>query len=79
MIESDGERGMISGDFLHHPCQIAHPEWRTVSDTDPDQAEATRHATLERVSDAPVLFIGTHFPAPTAGYIRGTGASRRLA
>jgi glyoxylase-like metal-dependent hydrolase (beta-lactamase superfamily II) len=78
MIESDGERAIISGDFLHHPCQIAHPEWRTVADTDPDQAEATRHSTLERVSDVPVLFIGTHFTAPTGGYIRGNGPSRRL-
>ena len=46
IIESGGERGMISGDFLHHPCQIAHPEWRSGSDTDPDQAEATRHSML---------------------------------
>jgi glyoxylase-like metal-dependent hydrolase (beta-lactamase superfamily II) len=78
MIESDGERAMISGDFLHHPCQIAHPEWRSGSDTDPDRAEATRHAVLDRVTNAPVLFIGTHFTAPTGGYIRGTGSSRRL-
>jgi glyoxylase-like metal-dependent hydrolase (beta-lactamase superfamily II) len=78
MIESDGERGMISGDFLHHPCQIAHPEWRSGSDTDPDQAEATRRSMLERVTDVPVLFIGTHFTAPTGGYIRGNGTSRRL-
>jgi glyoxylase-like metal-dependent hydrolase (beta-lactamase superfamily II) len=77
-IASDGERGMISGDFLRHPCQIAHPEWRSGSDTDPDQAEATRHSMLERVTDVPVLFIGTHFAAPTGGYIRGKGASRRL-
>jgi hypothetical protein len=33
---------------------------------------------LERVTDVPVLFIGTHFAAPTGGYIRGKGASRRL-
>jgi glyoxylase-like metal-dependent hydrolase (beta-lactamase superfamily II) len=78
MIESEGERGIISGDFLHHPCQIAHPDWRTMSDTDPDRAEATRHSVLERVTDRPVLFIGTHFPAPTGGYIRGKGALRRL-
>jgi hypothetical protein len=30
------------------------------------------------VTDAPVLFIGAHFAAPTGGYIRGNGASRRL-
>jgi glyoxylase-like metal-dependent hydrolase (beta-lactamase superfamily II) len=78
IIESDGERGMISGDFIHHPCQLAHPEWRTGWDSDSDQAEATRHSVLDRVTDAPVLFIGTHFAAPTGGYIRGTGTARRL-
>ena len=78
MIESDGERCMISGDFLHHPCQIAHPEWGSGSDIDPDQAAATRHSMLERVTDVPVLFIGTHFTAPTGGHIRGHGTSRRL-
>ena len=25
MIASRGERAMITGDFMHHPCQIAHP------------------------------------------------------
>ena len=78
MIQSEGERAMISGDFLHHPCQIAHPDWPSGSDIDPSLAVATRRAALERVSDQPVLFIGTHFAAPTAGYIRGSGAHRHL-
>ena len=29
MIESKGEQALITGDFMHHPCQIAHPEWET--------------------------------------------------
>jgi len=78
MIESAGERAMISGDFLHHPCQIAHPEWPSGSDIDPDLAVATRRSALERVTDRPVLFIGTHFAAPTAGYIRSDGGSRHF-
>jgi glyoxylase-like metal-dependent hydrolase (beta-lactamase superfamily II) len=78
MIESEGARAMISGDFLHHPCQIAHPEWPSGSDTNPDLAVATRRSALDRVTDRPVLFIGTHFASPTAGYIRGDGAARHL-
>lgn len=27
LIESKGESALITGDFLHHPCQMAHPEW----------------------------------------------------
>ncbi len=79
MIDSEGERAIISGDFLHHPCQIAHPDWASASDIDPAAALATRQSMLARVTDAPVLFIGTHFPAPTAGYIRSDGALRQLA
>jgi glyoxylase-like metal-dependent hydrolase (beta-lactamase superfamily II) len=25
MIESEGERAVITGDMTHHPCQLAHP------------------------------------------------------
>ncbi|HEY2707506.1 MAG TPA: MBL fold metallo-hydrolase [Caulobacteraceae bacterium] len=78
MIESDGERAMISGDFLHHPCQMAHPAWCAVSDIDPPLARETRAAWLNQVADTPTLFIGTHFPAPTAGYVRRDGAAFRL-
>ena len=78
MIESESERAVISGDFLHHPCQIAHPEWASGSDIDPVVAKVTRHSMLDRVTDVPVLFIGTHFPAPTAGYVRSDGAARYL-
>jgi glyoxylase-like metal-dependent hydrolase (beta-lactamase superfamily II) len=70
VIESEGARAIISGDFLHHPCQIAHPEWPSGSDIDPDLAVATRRAALDRAADRSTLFIGTHFAAPTAGYVR---------
>ena len=28
-IRSRGEEALITGDFMHHPCQIAHPEMTT--------------------------------------------------
>src|SRR5271156_3505687 len=27
MIQSKEEQALITGDFMHHPCQIARPEW----------------------------------------------------
>jgi glyoxylase-like metal-dependent hydrolase (beta-lactamase superfamily II) len=78
VIESEGERAIISGDFLHHPCQIAHPEWSSIADSDPEQARATRRRVVEDVADGPTLFIGTHFPAPTAGRIVRDGDAFRL-
>jgi glyoxylase-like metal-dependent hydrolase (beta-lactamase superfamily II) len=78
VIESEGQTAMISGDFLHHPVQMAHPEWSSVSDSDPAMARRTRVDTLGLVADQAMLFIGTHFPAPTAGHVRRDGAAFRL-
>lgn len=77
-IVSRGEEAVITGDMIHHPCQIAHPDWSTVADTDPDRARATRKTFLERYVDRPVLVIGTHFAGPTAGRLVRDGDSYRL-
>ena len=73
LIESEGERAMITGDIMHHPCQIAHPEWAPGFDSDKAAAIATRKRVLSEVADQPILVIGTHFAAPTAGRIRRDG------
>jgi glyoxylase-like metal-dependent hydrolase (beta-lactamase superfamily II) len=75
LIESEGERAMITGDIMHHPCQIAHPDWAPGFDSDKAAAIATRKRVLGEVADQPILVIGTHFPAPTAGRIRRDGAA----
>jgi glyoxylase-like metal-dependent hydrolase (beta-lactamase superfamily II) len=78
MIESDGEKAFITGDFLHHPCQLAHPEWSSAPDSDPAQAIATRRETYAQLADEPILVIGTHFATPTAGYLKRDGEAWRL-
>ncbi len=77
-IESQGEEALITGDFLHHPCQMARPDWCSPADTDSPQAMATRKATLDRLADTPVLMIGTHFATPTAGKVVRDGDVYRL-
>lgn len=77
-IDSRGESAVITGDLMHHPCQIAHPEWGAVVDVDPDQARTTRRDFLERFTDRPTLVIGTHFAGPTAGRIVRDGDRLRL-
>jgi glyoxylase-like metal-dependent hydrolase (beta-lactamase superfamily II) len=78
MIESEGQRAMITGDIMHHPCQIAHPEWAPSFDVDKAAAIATRRRVLAEVADQPILVIGTHFAAPTAGHVRRDGAAYRM-
>lgn len=78
LIETDDRRAIISGDALHHPCQIAHPEWGTPFDTDTDQANRSRRELLQRFADTDTLFIGAHFAGPVAGKIISDGKGFKL-
>lgn len=79
VIESQGQTAIITGDMMHHPCQVAHPEWAVRFDEDAAAAGATRHDFVTRHAGAPVLIIGTHFAAPTAGHIVADGDRWRFA
>ena len=78
LIESQGKRAYITGDMMHHPCQIAHPEWSSGFDTDQTWSARTRQAFVADAAASDALIIGTHFPAPTAGHIVLDGESYRL-
>jgi len=78
MIQSQGEQALITGDFMHHPCQIAHPEWSTLADSNPEQGIETRRRMFQRLAGTPVLIIGTHFAGVTAGRLVTDGDSYRL-
>jgi glyoxylase-like metal-dependent hydrolase (beta-lactamase superfamily II) len=77
-IASQGEEALITGDFMHHPCQIAHPEWSSTADSDPVEARLTREHMLTHFADAPILVIGTHFAGRTAGHVVHDGDAFRL-
>ena len=78
-IASQSEEALITGDFMHHPCQIAHPEWSSTADSDPAEARLTRERSLTRLADNPILVIGTHFAGRTAGHVVRDGDAYRLA
>ena len=77
-ISSGGEEAVISGDMMHHPCQIARPDWVTPFDADNDAAVETRKNFLEKYADKPVLVFGTHFADPVAGNIVRDGDTYRF-
>jgi glyoxylase-like metal-dependent hydrolase (beta-lactamase superfamily II) len=78
VIESGGARAVITGDLMHHPCQIARPDWSSGFDTDQDASRVTRHAFLAQFADTPTLVIGTHFAGPTAGRVVREGNAYRF-
>ncbi len=63
-IESAGARALITGDFLHHPCQAAQIEWCSTADYDRAQAIATRRRMFKRLADEKVQLLGMHFRQP---------------
>ncbi len=77
-ISSQGEEAVITGDMIHHPCQIAHADWASTADWDTVMSCGTRESFIERYAGQPVLIIGTHFAGPAAGRIVRDEDSYRL-
>ena len=78
-IRSGGEEAVITGDLMHHPIQCCEPDWSVHFDVEPQQARATRRAFFEGQSNRRVLVLGTHFAAPTGGWIVRDGEAWRFA
>jgi len=77
-IESAGQTALISGDFVHHPVQLAEPSWAEVGDDDHALARRTRRTMLERAHATRALFLGTHFPSLPAGRVEVAGDAWRF-
>lgn len=68
VVESEGQRAVITGDMIHTPIQVADVSLSSMFDFDPAQAAATRASFLTRYADGD-LVIGTHWGGPGAGRI----------
>ena len=77
-IRSGGEQALITGDFIHHPCQLARLGWGSSADVDKAMAAETRLRVFSEHADTPTLVIGTHFAGATAGRIVRDGEAYRL-
>jgi glyoxylase-like metal-dependent hydrolase (beta-lactamase superfamily II) len=69
-LVSRGEEALITGDCIHHPCQMTRTDWCSSADYDQPAGQTTRDSLLAKYVDSDVLFIGTHFPTPTAGHVK---------
>lgn len=77
-LEERGERAYLTGDVIHHPVQVEHPEWSTCFCSDPQLSAQTRLATLTAVADQDAWLLPAHFPTPTATKIRHTDSGFRM-
>ena len=77
VVESGGERAVITGDMIHTPVQIADVGLSSSFDYDQAAAADTRRAFLSRYADD-TLVIGTHWGGAGAGRIRRDGQEWRI-
>jgi hypothetical protein len=67
---SKGDDGVFPGDLIHTPLQARYPHLTVPFDSDKDLAVKTRRSFLERYADTDTVWFTTHFPSPSAGYVR---------
>jgi len=78
VLESEGQTGLITGDFIHHPIQFHDPALVSPFDVDNEMAIETRRRIFGEYADTPTLIIGTHFAGPTAGTLVTENGTYRL-
>jgi glyoxylase-like metal-dependent hydrolase (beta-lactamase superfamily II) len=64
LLDSGGARGLLAGDTVNHPVQIAQPTVASGSDDHPELASRTRTNLLDRAEREDRLLITAHFPEP---------------
>jgi glyoxylase-like metal-dependent hydrolase (beta-lactamase superfamily II) len=73
-VRAGGQRAIVSGDVVHHPIQMAHPEWNSRYCLDPSLSRDTRRHFIETHADVDVTILAAHFATPTAGRIMSNGS-----
>lgn len=70
LLESDGQRLLLTGDsFNHFVYSVQRPAWHVRFDVDKEMGAQTRQAVLARLAEERIPFIGYHMPFPALGFI----------
>ncbi len=77
-VRAAGHHAVMAGDAVHHPIQIAYPEWNSRFCVDAEASRATRKAFVERHADRDTLILPAHFATLVVGRIVGNGARCRF-
>jgi glyoxylase-like metal-dependent hydrolase (beta-lactamase superfamily II) len=63
VVEDDGQRLYLSGDSMHAPQQLAHPDWAVSFDVNPGQAREVRDwLAAQAARPGTIGVLGCHFP-----------------
>jgi glyoxylase-like metal-dependent hydrolase (beta-lactamase superfamily II) len=75
-VSSGGERLLYIGDTVLYPLHLEHPDWLSIYDIVPDQAEPSKQRIFDLAAEQGTWVIGQHFPPfPSLGHVvkRGRG------
>jgi glyoxylase-like metal-dependent hydrolase (beta-lactamase superfamily II) len=75
-IASAGEELLVTGDAVHHPFQVSHPDWPSTHDHDPATGVETRNELLRSsLADDPWVCV-PHFGEPFGRVVASEGRTR---
>lgn len=72
-LQSGGAKAVFTGDMIHHPIQIAYPEWNSGFCSIPELAREQRQRFVQNQADTGTIILPAHFAAPVAGCIASNG------
>ena len=72
-LKDGGKQACFSGDIMHHPIQVYHPDWSSQFCSDQELSAKSRRKLLEDCVESNALLCPAHFPGANAGYIKPAG------
>jgi glyoxylase-like metal-dependent hydrolase (beta-lactamase superfamily II) len=77
-LKDGAAQACFSGDIMHHPIQVYHPDWSSQFCTDQDLSAKSRRLLLEDCVASNALLCPAHFPGANAGYIKPQGNAFKI-
>ena len=78
VTEGSKTLAVICGDVMHHPLQLAHPEWSSCFCENPQMSRACRIELLNRFADSDTFILPAHFQSPGYGPLERDGKGYRM-
>ena len=77
LVDSGGQRALVTGDVLVHPAQVDEPGWNIAFDVDKARAAFTRHMLLDWAEADALILAAGHVPGAGFGQVRRGDDGRR--
>ncbi len=68
-LRDGGREALFTGDVMHHPIQVYHPDWSSQFCWDQAMSAKSRRKVLEHCVEHNSLLCPAHFPGPNAGHV----------